>query len=302
MYGNYDDNNNNDNNYNNYETNYDNNYGANYDNNSYDGSSSGDEPQEEGPQNIVSRIKNLMKSKRKYYGMTVPQLTVLGVMASCLFIIVGCGGWYAVTSTRAQAQAMQVAAVPPTVQPTVTPFVIEPTPTTVPTNTPTPIPYDQLIPKDWKQYKTSLIEIWMPTNFKLADKRTKDYTSNVGTSDLLLTEVSSKSSTFNMLVGVSYDVRTDPNLSLNDFLAAKPLSLQNQALVTSNQQVFINSHDARRLLIEFKVNNIDYNSLLYIIPDGSTIWYVEYVAEISEFFNNKDVFEQSVRTFRPASY
>jgi len=299
MYGNYDDNNNTDNNF---DTNYDNNYGASYDNNSYDSSPSGDEPQEEGPQNIISRIQKLMKSRRKYYGMTVPQLTVLGVMASCLFIIVGCGGWYAISSTRAQARAMQLAAVPPTVPPTVTPFVIEMTPTPIPTNTPTPIPYDQLIPKDWKQYKTSLVEIWMPTNFKLSDKKTKDYTSNIGTPDLLITEVSSKSSAYNMLVGISYDVRTDPSLSLDDFLAAKPLSLQNQALVTSNQQTFVNTHDARRLIIEFKINNVDYNSMLFIIPDGSTIWYIEYVAEISEFFNNKDIFEQSIRTFRPASY
>ena len=47
-----------------------------------------------------------------------------------------------------------------------------------------------------------------------------------------------------------------------------------------------------------KGNNTDINELTYVILDGTTVWYVQYTAEITEFYNLLADFESSARTFR----
>jgi len=235
-----------------------------------------------------------MDAERKYFGMTRMQIGILAGLAGTLLLIVCIGGWFILRNTGSS-----VGSTAPTVIPSVTSVMVTP-PTVTPTITLTPAPYEQLIPADWKQYKTSLVEIWMPGNFKLADNRTKDITANFGVSDLLLTEVTSKSSAYTMLVSVSYDLSTGN--SLDALLDEKFPSIPYQARIADRRTVFVNTLEARRVLIEFKVENIEYNNMVYIIQDGSTIWYVEYVAQIAEFFDNLPVFEQSIKTFRPAAY
>jgi hypothetical protein len=66
--------------------------------------------------------------------------------------------------------------------------------------------------------------------------------------------------------------------------------------------VYVNTVEARRIMIEFRANNIDINDMVYVFLDGDTVWYVEYVAQIGEFFDNLPVFEQSIKTFRPVKY
>jgi len=236
-----------------------------------------------------------MNGEQKYFGMTRTQIGILAGLAGTLLVLVCIGGYLISRSGGFGFGGSS----DPTAVPTVTSVMVTPlTPT--PTISPTPIPYEQLIPAGWNQYKTSLIEIWMPGNFKLADRNTKDVTANFGTPELLLAEVSSKSSAYTMLVRVSYDLSTGG--SLDTLLDEKFPNIPFQARISDRRTVFINTHEARKIVIEFKVENIDYNNLVYVIQDGSTIWYVEYVAEISEFFENLPVFEQSINTFRPASY
>jgi hypothetical protein len=236
-----------------------------------------------------------MNGEQKYFGMTRMQIGILAGLAGALLIIVCVGGWFVLRNTGGGF----INSSAPTAVPTVTSIAVTP-PTITPTITPTAIPYEQLIPADWKQYKTSLIEIWMPGNFKLADKKTKDITANFGVPDLLLAEVTSKSSAYTMLVSVSYDLSTGE--SLDELLDKKFPNIPYQARIADRRTVFVNTLEARRVVIEFKVENIDYNNVVYVIQDGSTVWYVEYVAQITEFFDNLPVFEQSIKTFRPASY
>ena len=103
-----------------------------------------------------------------------------------------------------------------------------------------------------------------------------------------------------MLVSVSYDLTTSD--SLDALLDEKFPSIPYQSHISDRRTVYVNNNEARRLVIEFKVDNIDYNNMVYVIQDGNTVWYVEYVAQITEFFDNIGVFEQSISTFRPASY
>ena len=236
-----------------------------------------------------------MNEDGRLFGMTRQQIGILGGMAGALLLLVCIGGVLIV----ARGGLGFLGATAPTGVPTVTSVIVTP-PTLTPTITPTPIPYDQVIPAGWNEYKTSLVEIWMPGNFKLADRNTNDITANFGVPDLLLAEVSSNASAYTMLVGVSYDVATGD--SLDEVLDTKSLNMPYQARISDRRTVFVNTLEARRLIIEFRVNNIDYNNMVYVIQDGSTIWYVEYVAQIAEFFDNIGVFEQSILTFRPATY
>jgi len=238
-----------------------------------------------------------MDEERKYFGMTRMQVGILAGLAGTLLIIV-CVGGFLVLRGGGIGLANSSA---PTVVPTVTSVNITPPPPT-PTITPTLIPYEQLIPSGWNQYKTPLVEIWAPNNFKLADKKTVDNLAKTGSAipAIVLTEVASKSSLYSMTMGVSYEPLIGD--SLDSFLDREIDYSAYQARVTDRRVVYINSKEVRRIVVEARINNVDANELIYVFLDGSTVWYVQYAAEISEFYNNLEVFEQSVMTFRPASY
>lgn len=238
-----------------------------------------------------------MNEDQKYFGMTRVQIGILAGMAAVFLLVVCVGGWFVLRNLSSSGfSAPQQTA---TVAPTVTSIVVIP-PTVTPTITMTPVPYEQLVPADWKQYKTSLVEIWLPLNFRLADKKTVNTTAGFALPEMLISENPSKSSAYTMLVGISYDLMTGE--SLDKFLDAKFPNLPYQARVSDRRTVFVNTVEARRIVVEFRINNIDYNDMVYVFLDGSTVWYVEYVAQIGEFFDNLPIFEQSIKTFRPVKY
>jgi len=230
-----------------------------------------------------------------FSGMTRTQIGILAGMAGFLVLTFCIGGWLVLGSGG--ASSVPGASAPPTAVPTITSIVVTP-PTLTPTTAPTAVPYEQLIPADWKQYKTPLIEIWLPGNFKQSTKKTADILNGFTFTELLMTEVSSKSSAYNMQVAVTYDLMTGE--TLDKFLEGKFPHLSYQARVTDRRTMYINTVEARRITIEYRANNVDYDDVVYVFLDGSTVWYVQYAAEISEFFDNLSLFEQSVKTFRVA--
>lgn len=239
-----------------------------------------------------------MDGEQKYLGMTGMQIGIIVGLVGMLCLILGVGGWF-VLRNMGGGGGLSVAQATPTAQPTVT-SILAVSPTLEVTPTLTPIPYEQLIPADWKQYKTSLVEIWMPNNFKLADKKTVNTSAGFSTSELLITEIPSKSSAYNMLVNISFDVMNGD--SLDTFIQDQFPTLPYQAHVSDYRTVYVNSVEARRIVIELRVNNIDINDMVYVFLDGNTVWYVEYVAQITEFFDYLPAFEQSIKTFRPVKY
>jgi hypothetical protein len=69
--------------------------------------------------------------------------------------------------------------------------------------------------------------------------------------------------------------------------------------VAEKRKVFINATEVVRFVFEMRSdNNIDINDMTYVFLDGSTVWYVEYVAQINEFYERLSTFEQSAKTFR----
>jgi hypothetical protein len=234
-----------------------------------------------------------MTDEKKYFGMTMMQIGILGGLALALVCIVAvCGGL--ILSGGVFGRSQQTI---PTVAPTVTSALAFP-PTMTPTITPTPVPYEQLIPAGWNQYKTELIEIWLPTNFKKTTKAEFEQLKDVNTIELLAQENAGNTSLYNMVVAVYYDPMGDA--TLDEYLKEIIESTTHQVLVTENRTVYVNSVQARRIVTEIRVDNIDVNSLVYVFQDGNTAWWVTYTAEITEFYNNLPVFEQSVKTFRVA--
>src|SRR5512143_3795538 len=114
-----------------------------------------------------------MTQNRKYLGMTVQQIAILAGLAgaACLLFAVG-GVLFLRRGLNSLAAAPQNT---PTPSFTPTPFVL---PSVVPTQTITPVPYEMLIPLGWLQFKTGLIEIWLPKEFKAPKSKTVDNSVN----------------------------------------------------------------------------------------------------------------------------
>ena len=233
-----------------------------------------------------------MSQDRKYFGMTIRQVGILVGLGVCTCLLFGFVGVFALRRglNGLLSQAPQTT---PTIQLTSTPFAI---PTITPTETRTPIPYDQLIPANWIQRKTALIEIWLPSNFKAAGSAAVSGVSGNAVVLELAFVASSKSSPYKTTASVSYEPLTSD--TLDNFLNAKLSNIPPEVNMTEHRKVSINSVDAYRLMFERQDNGVDTNDLLFVFQDGNVVWYVKYSAEITDFYEMLPVFEQSIKTFR----
>ena len=106
------------------------------------------------------------KRTKRYLGMTVVQLVILGCLALVACGTVAGGLMFASSSTSGGGISLFPSPVPSsTPQPTSTPFLTE---TPAPTPTETQIPYEELIPSGWNQYATTNIELWLPPQFEVS--------------------------------------------------------------------------------------------------------------------------------------
>lgn len=232
-----------------------------------------------------------MTHNKKYYGMTVTQLAILAGLAITACFVFGAVGWLAMRGKSSPfAPASQNT---PVSQTTATPFVL---PTLTPTETPTPVPYEMLIPEGWLQFKTGLVELWLPKEFKVGNSQLFSDSANSATRDMILTGATSKSSLYRILVMVSYEPL--PGDSFEAYIDNAIAELPAEVRMAERRKVSVNSTEAVRFVFETRRDNVDVNDLMYVFLDGSTIWYVEYVAQINEFYEMLPTFEQSVKTFR----
>ena len=105
-----------------------------------------------------------MDLNKKYFGMTVKQLGILGGLAGLAFLLFCILGFLIIgRGLRGAAQPISLSTNTP--EPTVTP-VLSPTPTSTPAAT--PIPYASLVPSNWVQYHKDLYELWLPAGYKSA--------------------------------------------------------------------------------------------------------------------------------------
>ena len=188
-------------------------------------------------------------------------------------------------------------------------------PTLTPTQTMTPVPYEQRIPQDWTQFKTDLVELWLPANFetpknvdKLIEETRKSYEErglqelinyndqNESIRDVVATDEISGSALYRTIVTVSYRPLEEQSLDIQ--IQRELAKLPSMIVLVERKNVQIGSSEAVRLLYEMRMGNLYANHLEYIFLDGITVWSVTYYAEINEFFQQLPTFEQSVQTFR----
>jgi len=237
-----------------------------------------------------------MNPNRRYLGMTIPQLGVLGALAGTLILILCVAGYFIFTGGVTSMAPQPVA--PTLVIPTAT-LVVPPTST--PTLPPTAIPYEQLIPEGWKQHKTANIEIWLPSDYRKTTIKDLLILDKQITLDLTLSRTPTTTTLYNLYVIIAYEPLQGDTLEshlMNSAaeITATPLPLR----IVDQRNVFVNSAPALRILYEGKsTDNLDVNSLLYVFLNGNTVWYVEYWTQINEFYKELEVFEKSILTFRP---
>ena len=231
-----------------------------------------------------------MTEKRKYFGMTASQLGILGGLAVAVCLVLMLTGWFVFRGGSGLSRAPVNSPVP---KATSTPFGI---PTITPTLTSMPIAYEQLIPAGWTQHRTELVELWLPSGFKVANSGVSGISGNSVLLEMALTGAASDSSAYEMFVTVSFEPLTSD--SLDTFVDSRLSNIPPDINMAERRKILINSSEAYRLMFEGHSNNVLTNDLLFIFQDGSVIWYVRYSAEIKEFYEMLSTFEQSVKTFR----
>ena len=225
----------------------------------------------------------------KYFGMTPIQIGILAGLAGLVCLLFGLAGWFILRgSSNGLSNASQSSLLP-----TPTPWTI---PSPAPTQTATPIPYETLIPNGWAQFKTGLVEIWLPTNFQPGDPSLFNNSSHEGIAELILTDSPSESTSSQMLAFVSYEPM--PAEPMDIYLDRQLASLPDDLRLAERRKVFLNSTEVARLVFEERVNNVEINHVNYVFQDGSTIWYVEYIAPLHRFYEMLSTFEKSAKTFR----
>jgi len=225
---------------------------------------------------------------RKYLGLTTTQIGILTGLTGTACLIFGLLGWSVFRRGFSPAPVVTSFVIS-----TSTPFVI---PTITPTVTPTPIPYEQLIPEGWVQHRTALVELWLPSAFENSGQGISGISGNSVLLEMALTGTGSSTSANKIFVSVSFEpLSTD---SLEAFLESRLSNIPLEVNLTERRKVRINSTEAYRLLFESTNNNLLTNDLVFVILDGTTIWYVRYSAQINDFYEMLPAFEQSIKTFR----
>ncbi|MCI0554813.1 MAG: hypothetical protein L0287_28020 [Anaerolineae bacterium] len=225
---------------------------------------------------------------RKYFGLNTKQIGILAGLGGAACLLFCLTGWFIFRGGFSRQPANT-----PVIVSTSTPFVI---PTITATVTPTPIPYDQLIPEGWVQHRTALVELWLPSEFENSGQGVSGISGNSVLLEMALTGTTSSTSLYKIFVSVSFEPLTTG--SLDAFLESRLSNIPTDVNMTERRKVLINSKEVYRLMFESNNNNVLTNDLLFVILDGTTIWYVRYSAQINEFYEMLPAFEQSIKTFR----
>jgi len=236
-----------------------------------------------------------MNSSRKYLGMTIPQLGVLAGLAGALLLILCIGGWLILGGGSNTASPQQI---PTGIESTAT-LVVLPTVTLTPA--PTAVPYEQLIPQGWKQHRTDLIEIWLPSDYRKTAIKDLVVLDKRVVVELTLSQTPTETSLYHLYVIIASEPLQGDSLDSHlEISAVEATATPTTFRLVEQQDVLLNATPAIRLLYEGKsTDNVDVNSLIFVVLDGNTVWYVEYWTQINQFYNNLETFEKSILTFRP---
>lgn len=222
-----------------------------------------------------------MPQQRKYLGITISFVGILASLLIAAFVLLGVSGWLGVKES-----ARVYSRVPQTQPDTLSRATF---------SVPTSVPYKLLIPRGWEQFRTELVEIWLPNEFIASDPQLLSNSADSAAPELLLTAPLSQSSIYQMFVMISHESLSAS--SLDAYLEGEVVKYA-EVHVVEKKKVSINARDAIRFVFETQSNQTTVRDLAYLFLDGKTVWYVEYVVQCDEFSAMLPIFESSVRTFR----
>jgi hypothetical protein len=252
------------------------------------------------------------KRAKRYFGMTVFQLVILGCLA---FLVCGmvAGGLAFVSGATGGGGFSLIPSPAPSItpMPTFTPYLTE-TPTLTPT--PTLIPYEELIPSGWEQYTTTNIELWVPPQFKPVDIE-KEHQALIELYKELGYEDYAKDLENNPPPYVFWFEHSDPgpylyipNITvgtalmtaddLDTYLRQSYADGPQEFVVVNRQEFVVGNYEARRWLLEANLSNVYIGAAQYAIFDGVNVWFITCGSHFNEFYTWLPEFDKIARTFR----
>lgn len=232
-----------------------------------------------------------MNDDKKYFGMTGMQIGVLGGLAGLAMLL------FCIIGVMVVRNGLRVSAPPPSTStplPTITPIF---TPTFTSTPAATPVAYESLLPSGWVQHKTALFELWLPTGYSAANADVLiTGLGNASIIDLTLRGRFTSKSPHRIYVLVSYEPLMAA--SLDELISQRLSELGPYLSLSERSKTDLNTVPAVRLMFSGRKGSFDINELTYIVLDGTTVWYIQYTAELTEFYELLSTFESSAQTFR----
>ena len=250
---------------------------------------------------------------KRFFGMTVVQLAVLGCLGlAALGTILG-GGIFITTSMRGNGNpANSTPVFTSTPELTATPAFTE---TPVLTPTATLIPYEQLIPSGWNQYITPDAEIWLPVQFKRVNAEEErlariDFYKKLGHEEYAQQLEENPAAYFYWFKGS--ETGTTPYIA-NITVEFKPMTIESLdayidqeypdgsslAFRIANRKEFqIGKYGGRRVLLESTFSDVYVGVAQYMLYDGNRLWEINCSSHFSEFYTWLPEFDKVARAFR----
>ena len=260
---------------------------------------------------MVEKVAMSRKRVKRYLGMTVVQLLVLGCLA-----LVACGtlvgGFVFVSGATGGGISIFPSPIPTsTPQPTFTPYQTE-TPTLVPTLT--PIPYESLIPSGWDQYTTATIELWVPPQLQSVDivverQARIEFYKDLGYADLaseleknppayVFWFKQSEPGATSYAANITVDTLLMSAGSLDEFLDQRYANLPQDFIVVNRQKFDIGGYEARKVSLEVNLSDVYIGMVQYAIFDRTNVWIITCSSHFNEFYAWVPEFDKVARTFR----
>ncbi|MEZ0397031.1 MAG: hypothetical protein ABWK53_11465 [Anaerolineales bacterium] len=261
-----------------------------------------------------------IRPPRRYLGMTIKQLVVVGGLALLACILMAVLG-YLILRNLTAGPVSPVSSGLPTEMPSPT-FTASPLPSATPTATATPIPYESVLPPGWKQLRYLTVELWVPPSFVgggMFDERD----ATVAAIDALGPDFSAVTRSLDRYPPTTVLLAVDSNLGryfiiTNLIVFFEPLPFSNldaypdyylttyyqsgtaTPFMQENRRYAIRDLPARRFIITLRQGTIEVAETVYIIQDGETIWALSCVTSAAELYERLPVFDQIAQTLRLA--
>lgn len=240
---------------------------------------------------------------RRYLGMTILQLSILGLLVLALCCTLVSGIWILNGMVARAYTVPNLPGLNDTPLPTLTPA---PTATPMPTATATPIPYESLIPPGWTKFTSTsdpALEVWLPPSYALQTTKNQEdaipvYSVEEARSVLALMDGTHSP----YLIFTTFEVVVRPAFAptLDEMVDAEfgALMRSGRLLERDTFEFTVGDRPARKLVFDINVSGVNAGLALYAVQVGNEVWYLGFATPFNELYTRMPVFDQIIQTFR----